>query len=154
MCWSYPVARMKAQGSIIKVKDHYARPAQGRCARSRQRMPAKLQCKGASLTIVGGGSLLFGQQQARLSASHRVVHWVCVMGLEVCQALDVDAVGDDTNDHGCQYGHVIQHPDLTTSLLYTQGCASAWRCNVTGRHGSWAPQGIVRSKQVCRAYKL
>ena len=80
-------------------------------------MHVKLQYTGGSLTIVRGVLLLLGQQQVCLSAAQRIVHWVYVMGLEVCQALDVDAVGDDTNEHGCQYGHIVQHPGLTTSLL-------------------------------------
>lgn len=75
---------------------------------SLQRMYVRrFQCNETSLTIVGGGFLLFGQQQACLSASQRVVHWVYVMGLEVRQVPDMDAVGDDTNKHGSQYGHVI-----------------------------------------------
>ena len=114
--WSYHAAEVKERCNF-KVCNQYARAVQGQCATSMQRMHVKFQCKGASLTVVGGGLLLFGQQQVRLSASQRVIHWVCVVGLEVCQALDVDAVGDDTNEHGRQYGHVIQHPGLTTSAL-------------------------------------
>lgn len=64
--------------------------------------------------------MLFGQQQACLSTAQGVIHWVGVLGLEVCQAANVDAVGDDTDQHGRQYGHVIQHPGLTEGLLQNQ----------------------------------
>ena len=118
-------------------------------------MHVKLWYKGGSLTIVGGVLLFLGQQQACLSAAQRVVHRVFIMGLEVCQALDVDAVGGDTNEHGCQYGHIIQHPGLTTSLLCEhKGVHQLEGASVTGRHGAGVPLDLGRSKKVCRAYKL
>ena len=68
-------------------------------------------------TVVGRGVLLLGQQQARLGTSQRVIHLICVLRLEVHQALDIYAVCDEANQHGCQHSHVVQHPGLTQSFL-------------------------------------
>ena len=54
--------------------------------------------------------MLLGQQQARLGAFQGVIHLICDLRLKVHQALNVDAVGDEANQHGGEYSHVVQHP--------------------------------------------
>jgi len=61
--------------------------------------------------------LLLGQQQACLSTSQGVIHLIRAFRLEVDQAVDVDTVGDEADEHGSKQGHVIQHPCLAECFL-------------------------------------
>ena len=69
------------------------------------------------LTVVGSGVLFLRQQQPGLSSSQGVIHFICVLGAEINQAMDVDAVGDEADEHGSQHTHIIQHPSLAQRFL-------------------------------------
>lgn len=52
-----------------------------------------------------------------MSTSQGVIHLIRAFRLEVNQAVDVDAVGDEADQHGSKQSHVIQHPSLAKCLL-------------------------------------
>ena len=69
------------------------------------------------LTVIGSGVLLLGQQQPGLSSSQGVIHLICVLWAEVNQAMNVDAVGDEADEHGSQHPQIVQHPGLAQGFL-------------------------------------
>ena len=61
--------------------------------------------------------MFLGEQEVGLGCPQGVIHLIGVWGLEVHQALNVDAVGDEADEHGTQHAQVVQHPGLTKRNL-------------------------------------
>lgn len=61
--------------------------------------------------------MFLGEQEVGLGCPQGVIHLVRVLRLEVHQALDVNAVGDEADEHRPQHAQVVQHPRLTECNL-------------------------------------